>query len=104
MVEAHAVAVVGLRRALGRLAQTDRSGRAREVEDRLATLTFNFAHAVPAERTEEIAIERQAAFDRGNDQVHVVDARRMHGCRSFAVALAIPTYNRAGCSSSTITS
>src|SRR5205823_15096482 len=73
-----AVAVV---RPLGRrlrLAQPDRAARAREVPDRLAALAFDLADAMPAERLEQRSVERQAAQNRGNDDVYVMNARGAH--------------------------
>jgi len=34
---------------------------------------------VPAERPEEIAVKREAALDRRDDQVDVVNSARAHG-------------------------
>src|SRR4051794_6874350 len=73
MVEADRVAVVCAGPAL-RLAQPDRRLLAADVPDRLAALSLHFAQAMPAERAEQLAIEREAALDRGDDEVDVMDA------------------------------
>ena len=61
-----------------RLAEPDRAARPAEVPDRLAALALDLRDAVVAERAEQVAVERQAALDRGDDEVDVVDARRAH--------------------------
>src|SRR4051812_1725020 len=73
MMEADRVAVVGGGLAL-RLPQPDRRLRAADVPDRLAALPLNFAQAMPAERAQQLAIEREAALDRGDDEVDVMNA------------------------------
>src|SRR5437667_7416073 len=98
MVQADAVAVV---RAVGfrlRLAQADRAARSPEVPDRLAALALHLARAVPAERAEPLAVEGQAALDRRNDQIDVVDARGAHvlDVARFREAAAVPAKSR-GC-------
>src|SRR5258708_19032091 len=72
MVQTRRVAVDAPRRL--RLAQTDRRLAPAQIPDRLAALAFDLADPVPAERAEQLAIKRQAALDRGNDQVDVMDA------------------------------
>jgi hypothetical protein len=76
VVEADPVAVVvalGLSRT-----QPDLAARAGEVPDRLAPLTFDLADPVEAERAEQVAVEGQAALDRGDDEIDVVDAGGTH--------------------------
>ena len=73
MVQAHPVAVVGsLALGLG-LAEPDRGACAPEVPDRLVALALHLADSMPAEWAEQLAVEGQAALDRGDDQVDVVD-------------------------------
>src|SRR5919197_848248 len=80
-MEADRVAVV--RRALRlRLPQTDSRAGPAEVPDRLAPLALDLADPVVAERRKELAVEGQAALDRRDDQVDVVDAGRAHGTGS----------------------
>jgi hypothetical protein len=74
VMEADPVAIVLLVARRGRLAQAERAARAIEVVDRLAALAFDLARAVPAERAEQLAVERQAALDRGDDNVDVMQA------------------------------
>jgi len=45
-----------------------------EVPDRLAALALHLGHVVVAERCEQIAVEGQAALDRRDDEIDVVDA------------------------------
>ena len=66
-----------------RLAKPDGAAGTAEVPDRLAALALDLADARVAERAEELAVEGQAALDRGDDQVDVVDAARGH--RAFRV-------------------
>ena len=47
--------------------------RSPEIVDRLTALTFLFDEPNPPERAEQFAVEGKAAFDRGNDQVDVID-------------------------------
>src|SRR4051794_41362971 len=78
MVQADAVTVVrAIARAL-RLAQAERAAAAREVPDRLAALALDLADAVEAERREQLAVERQAALDRRDDEVDVVQGAAVH--------------------------
>src|SRR4051794_41976394 len=78
MVQADAVTVVrAIARAL-RLAQAERAAAAREVPDRLAALALDLADAVEAERREQLAVERQAALDRRDDEVDVVRGAAVH--------------------------
>src|SRR5215210_3649413 len=90
-MEADAVAIVGLV-ALGlRLAEPDRAAGAEEVPDRLASLALHLADSMPAEWTEEVAVERQAALDRRNDQVDVVDPGGTHvTSAAFRVSRSVP--------------
>ena len=75
VVEADPVAV-DLAAVLGRrLAQAEGAPRTCQVVDRLATLALDLAQPVPAERPQQLAVEGQAALDRGDDDVEVVDAR-----------------------------
>jgi hypothetical protein len=68
-----AIAVIRARLGL-RLAQSDRRARTGQVPDRLAALALDLADAVPAKRLEQLAVEGQAAQDRGDDEIDVVDA------------------------------
>src|SRR3954454_3626500 len=63
---------------LGRLsgANPDRRAGAAQVPDRLAALARALADAVPAERPEQIAVERQAPLHRPDDEDHVVHTGR----------------------------
>jgi hypothetical protein len=45
--------------------------------DGLAALSLDLAQALPAERPQQPAVERQAALDRGDDDVEVMNARRV---------------------------
>src|SRR5207249_890933 len=80
------------------LAEADRAARAPEVPDRLAALAFHLADAVPAERAEEVPIEGQAALDRGDDEIDVVNAsgaQRVSRHR-FRAAASLPAQSGAG--------
>src|SRR5512132_4242463 len=77
-----------------RLAQADRGPRTPEVVDRFAALTRDLADAVVAERRQEIAVERQAALDRRDDEVDMVDAGRAHRRHSFNAPLTTPARGR----------
>src|SRR5918994_7632185 len=77
VVEPDAVAVRPDPVAL-RLAEADRAARAAEIPDRLAALPLHFADPRVAERAEQLTVEGQAALDRRDDQVDVVDAGRGH--------------------------
>src|SRR5439155_3795835 len=79
VVEAQLVAVVLAARRLRRLAQADGPARPAEVVDRLAALALDLADPVEAERAEQLAVEGQAALDRGDDEVDVADLARAHG-------------------------
>jgi hypothetical protein len=70
--------VVALIRLCLRLTQPDRAARAGEIPDRLAALALDLPDPVIAERRQQLAIKRQAALDRRDDQVDVVDAARAH--------------------------
>ena len=76
MVETDRIAVVRARRL--RLAQADLRLVADQVPDRLAALALDLADPVPAERTEELAVERQAPLDRGDDEIDMMDAAGTH--------------------------
>src|SRR5881409_1472963 len=84
------VAVVRPARLRLRLAQADRAPRAPEVVDRFAPLTLDLANAVVAERRQQIAVERQAALDRRDDEVDMVDAGRAHRRHSFNAPVPTP--------------
>jgi hypothetical protein len=73
VVQTDPVAVVLVRRRL-RLSQADRAARAGEVPDRLPALALDLADAIPPERLQQLAVEGQAAQDRGDDEIDVVDA------------------------------
>src|SRR5919198_1677748 len=105
VMEADAVAVV---RALARglcFTQADRASGAADVPDRLATLPLDLTDAVKAERAEEVAVERQAALDRGHDEIDVVNARGAHvaAAAKFRAARALPAKSLASCTCSTTT-
>src|SRR5437899_11775749 len=80
---------VGVPLAL-RLAETDRRPPPAQVPDRLAALALDLAEHVPAERAERLTVERQAAPDRGDDEVDVMDAAGAH------VSLPDPGVRRRG--------
>src|SRR5262249_15447701 len=87
VVQAHRVAVVAgadLRRLGG--ADADRGAGPAQVPDRLAALALDLADPVPAERPEQITVERQAPLDRADDQVQVVHAGRSQQASLPAVA------------------
>src|SRR6266511_4824377 len=79
-----------------RFAQADRRTGAPEVVDRLTTLALDLADAVEAERREQVAVERQAALDRRDDQVDVVNAGRAHRRLSFNAPVPTPARGRSG--------
>src|SRR5207253_2095548 len=60
------------------LPQTDLGLVAEQVPDRLAALALDLAAPVPAEWPEQLAVKGQAALNRGDDEVDVVDAARAH--------------------------
>src|SRR5579862_2092117 len=96
VVEADGVAV-DLVAARLRLAQADRRLAAAQVPDRLAALALDLADPVPAERPEQLAVEGQAALDRGDDEVDVVDASGAHDRRGcFDAWIGGPSYHAAG--------
>jgi hypothetical protein len=74
VVQADPIAVVGTVGRRLRFSQTERGSGAGEVPDRLTALALDLADAVVAERREQLAVERQAALDRGDDEIDVVDA------------------------------
>ena len=78
VMHADAVPVERLRRRRLRLSQAEVAAGARDVPDRLAALALDLADAVPSERPEQLAVERQAAKDRADDEVDVVEARGAH--------------------------
>src|SRR4029079_1141007 len=82
-----------------RLAQADRRVAPVQIPDRLTALALHFADAVPPQRPEQLAVERQAAFDGGDDEVDMVDAHPIQ--RGFDAASASPLYHARRCSSST---
>ena len=73
MVKPDPVAVVLLRRRL-RLTEPDRAARPRQVPDRLAAFALDLPDAVPPERLEQLTVEGQAAQDRRDDEIDVMDA------------------------------
>jgi hypothetical protein len=73
VVHADAVPVERIRRRR-RLSRAEVAPGA-DVPDGLAALALHLADAVPAERLEQFAIERQAAEDRADDEIDVVEAR-----------------------------
>src|SRR6266404_3447112 len=78
MVQADAVAIV---HALGlRLAQAERHVGAAEVPNRLAALALDLGDPVVAERRQQVAVEGQAALDRGHDEVDVMNASEGRHC------------------------
>src|SRR5207247_9840531 len=78
VVQADPVPVVGLSAVGLGLPQSDGAAGAGEVPDRLAALALHLADAVEPERREQVSVERQAALDRGDDEIDVVDARGAH--------------------------
>src|SRR4029450_4014861 len=88
------VAVVRPARLRLRLAQADRAPRTPEVVDRFAALTLDLANAVVAERRQEIEVEPQAALDRRDDEVDMVDAGRAHRRHSFNAPVPTPARGR----------
>src|SRR4051812_45044571 len=101
MVEPDLVAVDLLRLAL-RLAEADRRVAAVQIPDRLAALALDLADPVPTEWPEQLAVERQAALDGGDDEVDVVDSHRIQ--RGFDAGSRSPLLPSATCTSSTTTS
>src|SRR5207244_3733989 len=74
VVQADAIAVVRL--GFGqRLAQAERAARAAQIPDRLPALALHLGDGVEAERAEQLGVEGQAALDRGDDEIDVMDAR-----------------------------
>jgi hypothetical protein len=57
-----------------RITQADHGAAARDVVDRLSTLADDLADAPVPERLEQLAVEGEAALERGDDEVEVVDA------------------------------
>jgi hypothetical protein len=78
MVDAHPVAVEGRAGRRLRLPEAERAAGARDVPDRLAALALDLADPVPAERLEQLTVERQAAQDRADDEIYVVEAGGTH--------------------------
>jgi len=76
VVEADLVAVVFPLRL--RLAEADRRSGAPEVPNGLVAFPLHLAHPVPSERPEEIPVEGEAALDRRDDQIDVVNTVRAH--------------------------
>src|SRR5262249_575736 len=62
-----------------RFAEPDRRAGPGQVPDRLAALAFDLSDPCVADRSEQIGVERQAARDRGDDEVDVVDTGGPHG-------------------------
>src|SRR5581483_3131451 len=100
MVQADAIPVDVAIAAL-RFAQADRAACALQVPDRLAALALDLADAVPAERTEQLAVERQAAVDRRDDEVDVMDPHSIQ--RAFDTLRTSPPYHARACTCSTTT-
>src|SRR6266542_985165 len=88
------VAVIRVGALRLRLAQADRGTGAPEVVDRLASLALDLADAVEAERRKQVAVERQAALDRRDDQVDMVNAGRAHRRLSFNAPVPNPARGR----------
>src|SRR5215210_3439045 len=74
VMESEPVAVEAAGRVRLRGAQADGGAGAPEVPDGLAPLALDLRQAVPPERPEEVTVERQAALDRGDDEVDMVNA------------------------------
>src|SRR5215204_2836663 len=87
VMQADAVAVVWAVAGRRRLPQAERAARGAEVVDRLAALALDLAEAVPPERAQQLAVERQAALDRGDDDVEMVEAARAHDACSRGSAV-----------------
>ena len=77
MMQSDAIAVVRRRIGVG-LAQADRLTGPAQVPDRLAALALDLADTGESERSEQLGVEGQAALDRGDDQVDVMDAAGAH--------------------------
>jgi hypothetical protein len=99
-MQPHAVAVVASVVGL-RLAEPDLRLVAEEVPDRLAALALYLADPVPSERAEQLAVERQAALDRGDDDVDVMDPHPIQ--RGFDARRASPAYHARPCTCFTTT-
>src|SRR5690349_81568 len=61
-----------------RLPESERAAGAGDVPDRLAALALDLADPLPAERLEELSVERQAPENRADDEVDVVEAGGAH--------------------------
>ena len=96
VVDADAVAVEGAFGRRVRLAQAERGSRAGEVVDRLAALALDLVVPVPAERAEQLTVEGQAALDRRDDEVEVMDTRRAQYQGDFSAGLTVPLVMRPG--------
>ena len=72
VVDADRVAVVARRGVCA--SRSPIGARPAEVPDRLAALALDLGDPVPAQRPEQLAVERQAALDRRDDEVDVMDA------------------------------
>src|SRR5262245_5426218 len=88
------VTVVRGARGRLRLAQADRRRRPPEVVDRLAALALDLADPVVAERREQVAVERQAALDRRDDEVDVMYAGGGHRRDDFNAPVPTPARAR----------
>src|SRR5207244_11932076 len=67
MVQPDAVAVVRKPAPGLRFPEADPGAGPDEIPDRLAALTLDLAQSMPAERPQQVTVERQAALDRGAD-------------------------------------
>src|SRR6185437_7265041 len=94
VVQTDAIAVVRPLDLCG--AQADGDARPVQVPDRLAALALHLGDPPVPERGEQLAVERQAALDRGDDEVDVVNARAgLHcaRCYGFSGLPAVPSPN-----------
>src|SRR4051794_1040306 len=94
VMQAYCVAVV--RRPTRRLSltQADRRGGTPQVVDRLAALALDLADAVIPERGKQVAVERQAALDRRDDEIDVVNAGGRHRRTAFNAPARPPARGR----------
>src|SRR5262249_31748770 len=65
-----------------------------EVVDRLASLARDLADPVVAERREQVAVEGQAALDRRDDEVDVMNAGGGHRRNAFNAPVPTPARAR----------
>jgi hypothetical protein len=85
VMEADRVAVVRsrvrIRLLLTKAERRDAGPLDREVPDRLAALASDLPEAGPADRAEQLTVERQAALDRADDEIDVAELGLRRGQR-----------------------